>query len=298
MGSLSNRANRVDIAQYDSYISLINPIGRLQNMTEIFDNIRKLYRFSLPAECLSPFIEFFSETDLLSAGSSIQDKKFTVKLFPSFTPTIWMNLGSPYQLHNGNRPHQIDERTDVLVLRSQTIERRNAPTDNIFTVKFLPGGFEAIFGISQARIADDVIPLDELIPQKNINQIKKAPDFDTRIKLWETYLLEKKSQNAESHYLITVQRSIGTFIDSSMQLSAMQLANELCMSEKSLNRYFNKVVGTGPKHYFNILRARTSITDFLSEQDCFLPGTYGYYDMSHFYRDVIRFTGTRISESH
>jgi hypothetical protein len=108
-------------------------------MIEIFDNIRKLYRFSLPTETLSPFIEFFSETDLLSAGSFIQDKKFTVKLFPSFTPTIWMNLGSPYRLHLANTAHQIDERTDVLVLRSQTIERENAPTDNIFTVKFLPG---------------------------------------------------------------------------------------------------------------------------------------------------------------
>lgn len=65
-------------------------------MIEIFDNIRKLYRFSVPTETRSSFIEFFSETDLLSAGSFIRDKKFTVKLFPSFTPTIWMNLGSPY----------------------------------------------------------------------------------------------------------------------------------------------------------------------------------------------------------
>jgi AraC-like DNA-binding protein len=266
-------------------------------MIEIFDNIRKLYRFSLPMETLSPFIEFFSETDLLSAGSFIQDKKFTVKLFPSFSPTIWMNLGSPYQLHLASRAHQIDEWTDVLVLRSQTIERENAPTDNIFTVKFLPGGFEAIFGISQTKIADQVISLDELVPPHKIDQIKRAPDFESRIKLWEDYLTERKAQNATRHYLMTVQRSIDTFLDTGMKLSAAQLANELFLTEKSLNRYFNKVVGTGPKNYFNILRARTSITDFLSKRDSFLPDSYGYYDMSHFYRDVIKFTGTRISES-
>lgn len=264
-------------------------------MTEIFDNIRKLYRFSPPVECLSAFIEFFSETDLNSASSLIQDQKFTVKLFPSFTPTIWMNLGSPYQLRNGNKCQQIDERTDVLVLRSQVIERKNAPTDNIFTVKFLPGGFESIFGISQTKIANDIILLNELIPYKIIDQIKSAPDFETRIKLWEDYLIERKSKTKENHYLLTVQRSLDVFLDTGMKLSTSQLANELHMSDKSLNRYFNKVVGTGPKQYFNILRARTSITDFLNKEVCFLPGSYGYYDMSHFYRDVIKFTGSRIS---
>lgn len=265
-------------------------------MIEIFDNIRKLYRFSSPTECLSPFIEFFSETDLNSARFFIQDQKFTVKLFPSFTPTIWINLGSPYQLYNGNRHHQIDERTDVLVLRSQTIERENAPTDNIFTVKFLPGGFEAIFGISQTKIADHVISLHELVPHHHTDRIKRAPDFAARIKIWEDYLMERKAKNAESYYLHMVQHSIDTFLNADMKLSAVQLANELHMGEKSLNRYFNKVVGTGPKNYFNILRARTSITDFLDKRDYFVPESYGYYDMSHFYRDVIKFTGARISE--
>jgi AraC-like DNA-binding protein len=266
-------------------------------MTEIFDNIRKLYRFYPPTANLSPYIEFFSETDLLSAGILIQERSFTVKLFPSFTPTIWLNLGSPYQLYNGAKPHTIDERTDVLVLRSQTIERCNAPTDNIFTVKFLPGGFEAIFGISQTKIADHVIPLQDLIPAQIIDRIKSAADFESRVSLWEDYLDERKSQNAPSHYLHVVQKSIDTFLDAEMKLSLSQLADKIHMSEKSMNRYFNHVVGTGPKHYFNILRARTSVTDFLKTPKLFSPHTYGYYDMSHFYRDAIKFTGKRIAQS-
>jgi AraC-like DNA-binding protein len=266
-------------------------------MTEIFDNIRKLYRFYPPTANLSPYIEFFSETDLLSAGILIQERSFTVKLFPSFTPTIWLNLGSPYQLYNGAKPHTIDERTDVLVLRSQTIERCNHPTDNIFTVKFLPGGFEAIFGISQTKIADHVIPLQDLMPAQIINRIKSAADFESRVSLWEDYLGERKSQNAPSHYLHMVQKSIDTFLDAEMKLSLSQLADKIHMSEKSMNRYFNHVVGTGPKHYFNILRARTSVTDFLKTPKLFSPHTYGYYDMSHFYRDAIKFTGKRITQS-
>ncbi|GEJ43492.1 MULTISPECIES: helix-turn-helix domain-containing protein [unclassified Chryseobacterium] len=265
-------------------------------MTEIFDNIRKFYRFLAPQESLSPHIEFFSETDLVFARSFIQDERFTVKLFPSFTPTIWLNLGSPYQLCNGKHMHQINENGDVLVLRSETIERQNAPTDNIFTIKFLPGGFEAIFGISQTRIASDVIMLDELIPKRVINKIKQAPDFETRVQLWEHYLLERKAKSPGSHYLSMVQRSIGCFLDTEMGLSTAQLADCVCMSEKTLNRYFHKVVGTGPKNYFVILRARTALTQFLSDRGSFLPTDYGYYDMSHFYRSAVLFTGTRLAD--
>lgn len=265
-------------------------------MIEIFNNIRQLYRFYPPNQSFSPYIEFFSETDVEHSAFVIREEKFTVKLFPSFTPTIWMNLGSPYQLFNGNIPHQVDERTDVLVLRSQTIERKNAPSDNIFTIKFLPGGFEAIFGISQNKIAENVVSLSDLMPKQIINKIKGAPDFETRIKLWEDYLTERKSICAQNHYLHTVQKSTNVFLAAGMGLSLSQLADKVCMSERSMNRYFNEVVGTGPKNYFNTIKARTSITEFIKAPEDFSCNAYGYYDMSHFYRDAIRFTGTRLSQ--
>lgn len=265
-------------------------------MTEIFDQIRKLYRFLPPQEALVQHVEFFSETNLLFAKTYIKEESFTVKLFPSFTPTIWMNLGSPYQLINGAVQHRVDQKSDVLVLRNEIIERCNAPTDNIFTVKFLPGGFEAIFGVSQVIIGSEVVMLEELVPASIISRIKQAPDFEERVKLWEEYLIERKSRNPESHYLGTIQRAINVFNDADMQLSVAQLADKLFMGEKSLNRYFNRVVGTGPKSYFNIYRARAAVTGFLIDQSCFLPQDYGYYDMSHFYRDAVNFTKRRFIE--
>src|SRR5688572_18007197 len=99
-------------------------------MTEIFDNIRKLYLFKSPCLELTSYIEFFSETSLTATGHYIDTEEFTVKLFPSYTPTIWINLGTPYFLKNGSNWKAIDESTDVLVLRNEIIERKNLPTDN------------------------------------------------------------------------------------------------------------------------------------------------------------------------
>src|SRR5688572_28789530 len=101
-------------------------------MIEIFDNIRKLYRFKTPCKELLDHIEFFSESSLDAMDRYIGADRFTVKLFPSYTPTIWLNLGAPYQLVNGSTNHVINERTDILLLRNGIVERRNLPTDNIF----------------------------------------------------------------------------------------------------------------------------------------------------------------------
>ena len=108
-------------------------------MTEIFDDIRKLYTFKTPCNELRNYIEFFSETSIDATNQHIHTEKFTVKLFPSYTPTIWINLGSPYYLKNGNQQFFIDVNTDILLLRDDIVERTNFRTDNIFTVKFHPG---------------------------------------------------------------------------------------------------------------------------------------------------------------
>ncbi|HEX2627359.1 MAG TPA: AraC family transcriptional regulator, partial [Chitinophagaceae bacterium] len=133
-------------------------------MVEIFDDIRKLYRFRDPCEELAAYVEFFSETSLEATHQHIKTGDFTVRLFPSYTPTIWLNLGSPYYLKNGGRLHWINEHTDILILRNEIVERRNRPTDNIFTIKFFPGGFEAVFGIGQTAIGKNTLDAGTVIP--------------------------------------------------------------------------------------------------------------------------------------
>jgi len=67
-------------------------------MVEIFDNIRKIYRFTAPREELSDKIEFFSESCAESTQLHTRGDPFTVKMFSSWTPTIWINLGPSYEL--------------------------------------------------------------------------------------------------------------------------------------------------------------------------------------------------------
>ncbi|WP_089904529.1 helix-turn-helix domain-containing protein [Chitinophaga arvensicola] len=266
-------------------------------MVEIFNDIKKLYTFTAPHPALADYIEFFSETSLEAMRYHIGTAAFTVKLFPSYTPTIWINLGTPYQLVNGKSIQIIDEYTDILLLRNEIIERRNLPTDNIFTVKFTPGGFEAIFGFSQTKIGSAVIPLQQIIPATIIRKLKGLGGLEDRQQLLQELFLEKLEQQkrADPFYLQCIKDTMDAFSGSGMAAANHELAKQLFISDKSLYRYFTRIVGTSPKNYLAITRARIALTAYVANADLFSPYQYGYYDRSHFYKDVVKFTGRKLS---
>jgi AraC-like DNA-binding protein len=265
-------------------------------MTEIFDDIRKLYTFQNPCGELSPFIEFFSETSLEAMSEYIQSEAFTVKLFPSFTPTIWINLGAPYYLKNGEKISKIEEKADILLLRNTIVERINLPTDHIFTIKFYPSAFEALFGVSQSKIGDKLIDVTEIIEASVIKKLKEAASFDDRIDLIEAFFLEKLSKNAQKHFpFICINGAIDNYFQSGMAAKNKGIANDLYISEKSLYRYFKQAIGTNPKNYFAIVRARTALTAYNLNKQAFSPYDFGYYDHGHFSKDVVKFTGQSLS---
>jgi AraC-like DNA-binding protein len=265
-------------------------------MIEIFDDIRKLYQFKSPCPELTHLIEFFSETSLEATAHYIDAEAFTVKLFPSYTPTMWLNLGSAYTIQNGNVYRQVDEKTDILLLRNKIVERINLPTDNIFTIKFHPSAFEAFFGVSQSKIGDDIIDLNDIMPSNILNKLKRESSFEDRVVLLEKYFIEKLAQNkTHAFYSNHINAAIDRFYQSGMSSKNNEIVHGLFISEKSLYRYFTHAIGTNPKHFFSILRARKALTAYNTNKSTFSPYDFGYYDHGHFSKDVVKFTGKPLS---
>jgi hypothetical protein len=259
-------------------------------MVEIFDDIRKLYRFAAPCEELTDYIEFFSETSLDATNEYISTEKFTVKLFPSYTPTIWINLGSPYRVSNGRQQVFIDAYTDILLLRNNIVERTNLRTDNIFTVKFHPGGFEAVFGIEQNKIGSDIININTLIPFAFLSKLKKLDTFEERMIMLQEYFLHLLQVQFRDNYLYQkVWKAVYTFQKSNMSYNNNKLAGELALTDKTMYRYFKSIIGIAPKNYFSIVRTRTALTVYVSNKELFSPYNFGYYDMSHFHNGICDF---------
>lgn len=265
-------------------------------MTEIFDDIKKLYTFKNPCSELAKHIEFFSESSAKASETLMGECALTVKLFPSFTPTIWLNLGTPYQLKNGLKTTLVTEKSDVLVLRNTIVERTILPMDNIFTIKFYPTAFEAIFGISQTKIGDAVVDVHQFIPSAMLKKMKDLASFEARVALLENFFLDKLAKNhAENHQLAVILVATTHFVKSGMEMKNKALANQLAVTEKSFYRYFKQTVGTHPKNYFAIVRARTALMAYKNSKSNFSPYDFGYFDYGHFSKDVFRFTGSPLS---
>jgi len=266
-------------------------------MVEIFDNIRGIYNFSQPCIELSNYIEFFSESSREQTQKQLGDKCFTVKMFPSWTPTIYINLGAPYKLLTGNKANAISSSDDVLILRNNIVERQNLPNDHIFTIKFYPGGLEALLGVDQKCFIDKVVPAGDVVSPALLYTLKQAQSFEVRVEVLQAFFLSKlKQAKNKSHYMQLVEDVIAAYTQNNMQYNNTQLAQKMFTTSKTINRYFNNVVGTTPKNYFTILRTRHALTGYVRAKQQFDPSTYGYYDMSHFYKDVIKFTGHKLHE--
>jgi AraC-like DNA-binding protein len=266
-------------------------------MVEIFDNIRKIYTFSNACPELAEHIEFFSESSVESTQKYIGNSNFSVKMFPSWTPTFYINLGAPYLITVGRQRHRINTKQDILILRDSIVERFNTSSDNIFTVKFYPGGLEAILGISQLKCVDRMVDLGAILSEKLLAQIKRPITFVERCELMQNHLLNSfKERQQKDYYLRFVRDCIDNYGVSDMQLNTGELAEKMFVSSKTINRYFNRVVGISPKNYFSVIRARTALTHYVNHKSDFNPYEFGYYDMSHFYKEVVRFTGKKLIE--
>ena len=266
-------------------------------MVEIFQNIRKIYDFARPCEELSAHVEFFAESSAERTQQYFPNENFTVKMFASWTPTFYINLGVPYYINLKGRNTLVKADEDILILRSGTVQRYNQPSDNIFTVKFYPGGLEAILGISQIAVTDQIINLRQVLPTSLLDALKKPVCFAERIQLVEQFLLKAyQAKTNKDHYITIVNDAIGEFSGGGMQLNTSVVAERLFISSKTINRYFHRVIGIPPKSYFSILRARTALSAFVNSQKAFVPYDFGYYDMSHFRKEIKQFTGQTLTD--
>jgi len=267
-------------------------------MVEIFDDIRKIYKFSPPCEELKNYIEFFSESSAEKTALHISAEKFSVKMFESWTPTIWFNLGTPYHLAIKNKSYAVKTNEDILLLRNTIVTRHVLHTDHIFTVKFFPGGIEAVLGFNQANLTNQVININTLLSKIVIEAIKRAACFEDRIILLQNYFISRlQLLRQKDHYIKIVQDLIVSYKSGNFLLNTSQSAEKMFISSKTINRYFNNVVGIGPKKYFSVLRARAALTEYTAGKSSFIPSQFGYYDMSHFYKAIKKFTGKGLAGS-
>lgn len=165
---------------------------------------------------------------------------------------------------------------------------------HVFTIRFQPGGFNALFGIPMTTLVNEGVAIEDVIGEAATglrDGVMLASDFDGRVRAAEHWLVRRLDVSSPvdriAHSAAALQRAGG-------QLSIRALARRAELSDRQFTRRFEQQVGLTPK-----LFARTVRLNAVLEAKVRLPfktwtelvHQAGYADQAHFVRDCRALAG-------
>lgn len=143
------------------------------------------------------------------------------------------------------------------------------------------------------------IPLHELQNETNLlsalgraeltelhERLYETKTLSLRIRLLESWLIGRLSHGKEQHALIPA--SLSVLREGVGNLRMSELADRWSVSQRQLERLYQREVGMSPKQYAKLLRieaARLSLKRINEETTARLAVELGFYDQAHFIRE-------------
>jgi AraC-like DNA-binding protein len=249
-----------------------------------------IVQYPAAAELNSVVLSFSERRAVLGAGI------VTAPLPARPDQFIEFYLRDPYAVSHDDGPAQLAP--EVVIVGPQSYRRARlflSGTMHVFTIRFQPGGFNALFGISMTALVNEGVPAADVLGRAATSlrdNIMSAPDFDTRVaaaQRWIAGHLEVASPvNQVARMAAVLHRSGG-------QLSIQTLARHAELSGRQFTRRFETQVGLTPKLFARTVRLNTVL-----QSKARSPGVTwtelvhraGYADQAHFVRDCRALAGS------
>ena len=146
-------------------------------------------------------------------------------------------------------------------------------------LEILPNKFDCVFTEFNA----DIFP--------TLDKVYRTFDLDERVKILDDYFLSKLNDFKEE----TIEKAIDLIAKNNQKYKVSELAEELKISQKTLNRKFQKQLNCTVKDYLDIAQFRKSFNHFLNSDKkdklTNLALEFDYYDQSEFIRQFKKITG-------
>lgn len=253
------------------------------------------YQTYSPQEALSSFIKCYWT---LSVPAS--DKVEKQRIVPDGCMEMIFHIGDLYKQYHPDGTYIIQPKCFVFGQITQPLEIAPVGETNIFAVRFHPDGCLPFIHMPIREMDNKAVALTTLFGDKGQAlgaSVCAALDIHERIKLVELFLLEqiKKAETRDRIAALSVE----TILTLKGQLSVTELADQLQVHRKQLERKFAAVIGLSPKQLAKIIRLQ-SVLKMMSEGKhehlTALAYENGYFDQAHFIKDFKEFTGVTPGE--
>ncbi|MGZ8549445.1 MAG: helix-turn-helix domain-containing protein [Chitinophagaceae bacterium] len=255
-------------------------------ITEIVDKITLAQTF-IPEGPLKEYIEYMWEEQYIDKPAN--------RILPKPGFTLLFNLGEKIVLSTPFDDYVVD--SDVVLPRNFTWTDTNFSSHS-YGIKFSFSLIAISEKICQSSLMCGLHPLKGLVSNEFIASIHQAENFDERVQRAQLYFLaifEKYKKQIINYSIImeTIKQiESGDFFDFSLDSAAKK--NHL--SSKTLERYFLRFTGLSPKQVYCILRTRAALDDYFNDKENFSLYNFGFYDYSHFYKQISKVTGLSLPQ--
>lgn len=167
-------------------------------------------------------------------------------------------------------------------------------TAQIFIVRFHPGAFYRLFGLSAQHFRNNpVSPFENIARDNNFNiaEFYQSKSINEKIEFIQRYIRNHFTKVDTPEIL----HKILNYIHRQKGRSTVQhVVNDAGINYKRLERSFTQYVGLLPKEYIQLQRFIHAYVDLVGSEDVNLMEvavSNGYYDSNHFLKDFKSYTG-------
>jgi AraC-like DNA-binding protein len=247
-----------------------------------------------PSQELQPFIKCFWS---LEAPVSVPGEK--QRIVPDGCMEMIFHYGDLYQQFFEDGSYITQPRCFVFGQITSPLEIAPTGVSGIIAARFHPDGFAPFTSMPIAEMENKAVVLSLLFDDANSfeQKVLAGKTNEERIKIIETFLLNKLSTPEAADRI--ARTSIEILLNHKGNMPVDELAEQLNINRRQLERKFSAAIGVSPKQFSKLIRLQATLK--LLEQKKFTSLTSlayenGYYDQAHFIKDFKEFTGVSPKE--
>ncbi len=248
--------------------------------------LRRTYSENLP-----PFVN-----DVLVFEEENQNAETVLPFFADGFPGIVFSIAPSglYLLHR-------DKELSDFFLYGQTInpiELYAKGAYKMIVFQMFPFAVRILLDIHPKTLNDDCFDLTGLLEKnQQLKKIKEADQTERQIEIISDFLdamVQKSPLNPDKSILL----AINLILQFKGKISVSELRQRLSLTERTLERRFEKEIGVTPKVFCKIIQFQNSLAQLANEESTLTTIAYenGFSDQSHFIRTFKKYTSLTPSE--
>jgi AraC-like DNA-binding protein len=215
------------------------------------------------------------------------------KIIPDGFTEIIFHVGDPYRI-NLSGEWMLQSRSLFAAQITKHFLLENTGRSGMIGIKFKPTALSWLFNVSMHSFTDTVVDISTALGNRMDKveaNLRSASDIESRIAILNDYFssLAEVIPSGQAKVDQAVEQTLAKY----GAVTVGELAALLQISERQLERLFNKHVGMSPKRYARIIRFN-KIFELIQQGDFAwvdMALEAGFADQSHFIRNFKAFTG-------